>query len=65
MCAPAMEELGNLVRLFGKKFEEQKRAQNIIDFSDMEQYALRILTEKSEDGFVTIKNSARISEPVS
>ena len=50
MCAPAMEELGNLVRLFGEKFEEQKRAQNIIDFSDMEQYALRILTEKSEDG---------------
>ena len=55
MCAPAMEELGNLVRLFGKKFEEQKRAQNIIDFSDMEQYALRILTEKSEDGFVPSK----------
>ena len=55
MCAPAMEELGNLVRLFGEKFEEQKRAQNIIDFSDMEQYALRILTEKSEDGFVPSK----------
>ena len=55
MCAPAMEELGNLVRLFGERFEEQKRAQNIIDFSDMEQYALRILTEKSEDGFVPSK----------
>ena len=55
MCAPAMEELGNLVRLFGEKFEEQKRVQNIIDFSDMEQYALRILTEKSEDGFVPSK----------
>ncbi len=48
LCAPAMEELGDLVRLFAEKFEEQKRAQNMIDFSDMEQYALRILTEKTE-----------------
>ena len=45
-----MEELGDLVRLFAEKFEEQKRAQNMIDFSDMEQYALRILTEKTEAG---------------
>ena len=50
ICAPAMEELGDLVRLFAEKFEEQKRAQNMIDFSDMEQYALRILTEKTEAG---------------
>ena len=50
LCAPAMEELGDLVRLFAEKFEEQKRAQNMIDFSDMEQYALRILTEKTEAG---------------
>ena len=56
---------GNLVRLFGEKFEEQKRAQNIIDFSDMEQYALRILTEKIRRWVCTIKNSARISEAVS
>ena len=35
--------------------EEQKRAQNMIDFSDMEQYALRILTQKTENGFVPSK----------
>lgn len=52
LCAPAMEELADLVRLFGDRFEEKKRSQNMIDFSDMEQYALRILTQKTEEGFV-------------
>ena len=52
LCAPAMEELADLVRLFGSRFEEKKRSQNMIDFSDMEQYALRILTQKTEKGFV-------------
>lgn len=52
LCRPAMEELADLVRAFSGRFEEKKRSQNMIDFSDMEQYALRILTEKTEDGFV-------------
>ena len=55
VCTPAMEELADLVRLFAERFEEQKRAQNMIDFSDMEQYALRILTQKTENGFVPSK----------
>lgn len=50
-CFPAMEELAELVQAFADKFEEKKRNQNVIDFSDMEQYALRILTKKTEDGF--------------
>ena len=50
-----LEELADLVRLFAERFEEQKRAQNMIDFSDMEQYALRILTQKTENGFVPSK----------
>ena len=50
VCQPAMEELAELVQEFAKRFEEKKRAQNMIDFSDMEQYALRILTKKTEDG---------------
>ena len=45
-CRPYMEELKALVNDFSVKFEEKKRAQNMIDFSDMEQYALRILAEK-------------------
>ena len=55
LCMPAMEELADLVRIFANRFEEQKRAQNMIDFSDMEQYALRILTQKTDDGFVPSK----------
>lgn len=52
ICRPAMEELAGLVREFGERFEEKKRSQNMIDFSDMEQYALRILTEKTDDGLL-------------
>lgn len=46
VCRPYMEEIVTLVKDFGKRFEEKKRSQNMIDFSDMEQYALRILTRK-------------------
>ncbi|BCZ29679.1 helicase-exonuclease AddAB subunit AddA [[Clostridium] scindens] len=52
ICRPAMEELASLVREFAERFEEKKRSKNMIDFSDMEQYALRILTDKSDEGFV-------------
>ncbi len=52
VCRPAIEELRSLVCDFSIRFEEKKRAQNMIDFSDMEQYALRILAEKTEQGFV-------------
>ena len=51
-CLPAVEKLVELVKMFAKRFEEKKQAQNMIDFSDMEQYAFRILTRKSEDGFI-------------
>ncbi len=50
-CRPAMEELVELVLLFSEQFEEKKRSQNMIDFSDMEQYALQILAEKTDEGF--------------
>ena len=49
-CRPAMEELAGLVQAFSGRFEEKKRQRNMIDFSDMEQYALNILTERSEEG---------------
>lgn len=51
-CRPYMEELKALVNDFSVKFEEKKRAQNMIDFSDMEQYALRILTVKKDGEIV-------------
>lgn len=51
-CHPAVLELTGLVKRFAEQFEQKKRAQNMIDFSDMEQYALQILTQKTEDGLV-------------
>lgn len=51
-CRPMAEELTTLVKKFAVRFEEKKRSQNMIDFSDMEQYALQILTDKTEDGFL-------------
>jgi len=52
VCCPYMEELASLVSGFALKFEGKKRAQNMIDFSDMEQYALRILTKKQDEKIV-------------
>lgn len=51
-CYPMVQELTGLVRLFSRAFEKKKREKNLIDFSDMEHYALQILTEKTEEGFV-------------
>ncbi len=48
LCKGSVEELVDLVLVFAKAFEEKKRARNLIDFSDMEQYALKILTEEKE-----------------
>lgn len=52
ICRLYMEELADLVNDFGQKFEEKKCSQNMIDFSDMEQYALRILTKKENGEIV-------------
>ncbi len=51
-CRGAVEELVDLVLAFGQAFEEKKRERDIIDFSDMEQYALRILTEEKDGSLV-------------
>lgn len=47
-----MSVLAELVQSFADAFEEKKRSKNLIDFSDMEQYALRILTEKTGEGLI-------------
>jgi len=44
-----MRTLTNLVKVFADAFTEEKRRKNLIDFNDMEQYALQILT-REEDG---------------
>lgn len=44
-----METLAALVKDFANAFAEKKQSKNMIDFSDMEHYALKILT-REEDG---------------
>ncbi len=45
----SMQTLAALTRRFAEMFREKKRSRNMIDFNDMEQYALAILTVE-EDG---------------
>ena len=49
LMAPAMHTLINLVVEFGKRYEKVKIDRGIVDFSDLEHYALRILS-RVEDG---------------
>lgn len=49
MDAP-VRELVQLTIDFGKAFAEKKREDGIIDFADMEHFALQILVTRDEDG---------------
>ncbi len=49
-AAPAVEELLSLVFTYKRMLDERKRRDNIIDFHDMEHFALKILLLKQEDG---------------
>lgn len=48
--APLRKELVSLTLKFTERFEEKKKKRNIVDFSDMEHLALKILVKKEEDG---------------
>lgn len=52
ICKQAMAVLAGLVVQFAEAYGEKKRSQNMIDFADMEQYALRILAENQGEQFV-------------
>lgn len=47
-----MQTLTNLVKAFADAFSEEKRRKNLIDFNDMEQYALQILTREENGEYV-------------
>ncbi|KQL46278.1 ATP-dependent nuclease subunit A [Brevibacillus choshinensis] len=48
--APHMNTLSRLVTAFAAAFQQEKRSRSIVDFGDLEHLALRVLTEKREDG---------------
>lgn len=45
-----LKKLKDLVLEFSKEFAKKKKTKNIIDFNDMEHFALNILTKKDEKG---------------
>lgn len=49
-AAPRGDRLLSLVLLYKKKLDERKRRDNIIDFHDMEHFALNILLYRNEQG---------------
>ncbi|RED65710.1 helicase-exonuclease AddAB subunit AddA [Cohnella lupini] len=45
--APSMEQLAELAIQFGARYEQAKRSKGLLDFGDLEHYALRILRDPS------------------
>lgn len=52
LCLPVIQVLVQLVKEFGNAFAKKKAEKNMIDFHDMEQFALKILTQKEDGKFV-------------
>lgn len=48
--APLIEEYAALVLGFGESYRKAKAARGVVDFSDLEHYALQILTEQGPQG---------------
>ncbi|MDD6812095.1 MAG: helicase-exonuclease AddAB subunit AddA [Lachnospiraceae bacterium] len=50
VCQEAVSALVDLTLLFLEAFDDAKRAKNLLDFDDIEHFALSILVEKKENG---------------
>ena len=60
--ADSMQVLTDLVKQFSEAFSRKKQSKNMIDFSDMEQFALRILTTEEEGRLVPSLAAAEYQE---
>lgn len=54
-----LKNLGDLVLEFGEKYKLQKKEKNIIDFNDIEHYALKTLVKKDENGKLVKTETAK------
>ncbi|MBD5461337.1 MAG: helicase-exonuclease AddAB subunit AddA [Lachnospiraceae bacterium] len=61
-CGRAVETLADLCLEFGRRMEEAKREKNLLDFSDMEHMALRILLEKTQEGVTPTRTAMEYRE---
>ncbi|MCM1126317.1 MAG: UvrD-helicase domain-containing protein [Lachnospiraceae bacterium] len=58
-ASAAVTELLSLVLLYKMRLDERKRRDNIIDFHDMEHFALQILLERTQEGGFAASQAAR------
>ncbi len=58
LCQESVEELVSLTLTFKKMLDQLKRDRNVIDFSDMEHFALQILLKRDENGKIVPGNTA-------
>jgi len=58
--APEMESLAELAIRFGERYEQAKRAKGLLDFGDLEHYALRILRDASSTPQESVPSLAAI-----
>lgn len=61
-CSRALEELLRLCLEFKKRLDKAKRKKNLLDFSDIEHFALNILLEKTEEGAVPTRTALEYRE---
>ncbi|MCD7825745.1 MAG: helicase-exonuclease AddAB subunit AddA [Clostridiaceae bacterium] len=60
--APAVTELIRLVQDFGCAFAEKKREEGLLDFADMEHFALQILVVRDEKGIRPSETAKELQE---
>ncbi len=58
-AAGSVEELIRLTGCYKEKLDERKRKDNLIDFYDMEHFALRILLQEDQEGKIVPTEAAR------
>ncbi len=62
LASSSVSMLCQLVNAFEQKYQEKKQGKNLIDFSDMEHYALKILTEEENGTLVPSKVAKEYQE---
>lgn len=60
--APVADCLAETVRELDRRFYGEKLSRGILDFSDLEQLALKLLTKKTRDGFEFTQTASEISK---
>lgn len=61
-CAPAVRELIDLTGQFMERYQQAKKERDLVDFSDLEHYALQVLYQDGKPSLVADQLSRRYAE---